>query len=113
MLGILLSTSYESSVPRMRDVGRALVDALEPAEFAAVGTYALEIAISPFATSDRAVLQRVLNEEIWPGHMHTPVSPAVAAMIRAMPKDRGKPVVVRRRQRLRAVVRLSAVPQRE
>jgi len=94
MLGILLSTSQESSVARMRDVGRALVDALEPAEFAAVGTYALEIAISPFATSDRSVLHRVLNEEIWPGFLHTPVSSAVAAMIRAMPKDRGKPVVV-------------------
>ena len=94
MLGILLSTSHESGVARMRDVGRALVDALEPAEFAAVGTYALEIAISPFATSDRAVLHRVLNEEIWPGLMHTPVSPAVAAMVHAMPKDRGKPVVV-------------------
>ena len=63
MLGILLSTSQESGVARMRDVGRALVDALEPAEFAAVGTYALEIAISPFATSERAVLHRVLNEE--------------------------------------------------
>jgi Ca-activated chloride channel homolog len=94
MLGILLNTSYEANVNRMRQVGGALVDALEPAEFAAVGTYAIEIAISPFATSDRTVLQRVLTEEIWPAVSHGPVSDAIAAMVHATHKDHGKPVVV-------------------
>jgi Ca-activated chloride channel family protein len=94
MLGILISTRPEQNVPRLREVGRALVEGLEPTEFATVGTYGVEIAISPFATSDRAVLHRVLNEEIWPMGFVAPVSTAVAAMIEAMPKDRGKPVIV-------------------
>jgi VWFA-related protein len=93
MLGILLSTSRESGVDRTRDIARALVDAIEPDEHAAIGTYANEIAISPFATSDRIVLNRVLDEEVWPGEGR-PVNTAVAEMIRAMPKGRGKPAVV-------------------
>jgi VWFA-related protein len=93
MLGILLNTSLESGVAKMREVGRALVDALEPAEHATIGTYAHEIAISPFATSDRAILNRVLDEEMWPG-IGGAVNTAVAAMVRAIPTDRGKRVVV-------------------
>jgi Ca-activated chloride channel family protein len=94
MLGILLSTGQSSRLTTMRDVGRALVDAIEPGEHAAIGTYAHELAISPFATADRAILTRVLDEEVWPGIGGNLVNDAVAAMIRAMPKDRGKPVVV-------------------
>jgi Ca-activated chloride channel family protein len=94
MLGVLLSTRPESGVARMRDVARALVDAIEPAEHAAIGTFAHEIAITPFATSDRAVLNRVLDEDVWPGIGGNPVSTAVAAMVDALPKERGKPVVV-------------------
>jgi hypothetical protein len=58
LLGILLSTSSESGVARMRDIGRALVDAIEPGEYATIGTYANEIAITPFATSDHLVLTK-------------------------------------------------------
>lgn len=47
MLGILLSTSVESGVPRMREVGRALVDAIEPGEHAAIGTYATKSRSAP------------------------------------------------------------------
>jgi VWFA-related protein len=93
MLGILLSTGQSSRLTTMRDVGRALVDAIEPGEHAAIGTYAHEVAISPFATSDRAILHRVLDEEVWPG-VGNSVNTAVVAMIRAMPKDRGKPAVL-------------------
>ena len=93
MLGILPSTSRESGLARVRDIGRALVDGMEPDERAVIGTYADEIAVSPFVTSDRTVLNRVLDEEVWP-EFNRAVNPAAAEMIRAFPGDHGKPVLV-------------------
>ena len=63
--------------PWMQASGRAFVDALQSSDWAAVGSYSWEVAISPFLTRDRRVLHRVLDEEIWPGSGTGPVGRAV------------------------------------
>jgi len=52
---------------RVRDAAVRFVDALEPADRLRIGTFGSEIALSPLLTGDKAILNRVLREELWPG----------------------------------------------
>ncbi len=95
-LGILLHTGYpESSAEQVREVGRALVAALEPQEEAFIGTFDIEVALSPATTSDRRVLERVLDEEVWPGvGPHNQIGRAVAEALSLLRTSRRKPALV-------------------
>jgi VWFA-related protein len=90
-LGILLHTGQPaSSIGRIRELGRSLVQALEPADRALVGTFANEFALSPFATSDREILDRVLREEVWPSVSGNFVGNAVDSALGALSQAPGK-----------------------
>jgi len=62
-----MSASMEDRWMRVRDAAVRFVDALEPADRLRIGTFGSEIALSPLLTGDKAILNRVLREELWPG----------------------------------------------
>jgi VWFA-related protein len=70
---------YEPAA-RQRAAGRALVDALGLDDIAVIGSMSDEIALSPHLTSDKAVLRRVLDEELWPGPVNAVGAVANMAM---------------------------------
>lgn len=94
-VALLLDTSDStlSKVFRIRDAARAFVHALEPDDRVRIGTFGEEIAISRAATGDRAVLDRVLLEELWPGGA-TPLWNALDAGMSAVARETGRRVVI-------------------
>lgn len=73
-----MSASMEDRWMRVRDAAVRFVDALEPADRLRIGTFGSEIALSPHLTGDKAILSRVLREELWPGGS-TPLWNAMSA----------------------------------
>ncbi len=78
---------------KLRAAGRGLVEALEPDDRAVIGSYGIEIALSPILTSDRAVLRRIVDEELWSlvGNM---VVRAVDTTVAALASHPGKRAIV-------------------
>jgi VWFA-related protein len=95
-LGILLHTGYPESNPaQVREVARALVTALEPEEQAFIGTFDIEVALSRATTSDQGVLQRQLEEEVWPGvGPHNAIGRAVAEALSMLSTSGNKRALV-------------------
>lgn len=62
-----MSASMEDRWMRVRDAAARFVDALEPGDRVRIGTFGSEIALSPHLTGDKAILNRILREELWPG----------------------------------------------
>src|SRR5215467_6722190 len=50
-----------------RDSAQRFVDALEPGDRVRLGSFGVEIALSPLLTGDKDELTRILREELWPG----------------------------------------------
>ena len=78
MLLLDMSASMEDRWMRVRDAAARFVDALEPADRVRIGTFGSEIALSPHLTGDKAILNRILREELWPGGS-TPLWNAMSA----------------------------------
>ncbi len=62
-----MSTSMLGEHARVRESALRFVDALLPDDRVRIGTFGDEIALSPWLTSDKGRLGRVLREEVWPG----------------------------------------------
>jgi Ca-activated chloride channel family protein len=88
-----MSGSQEQGVEWMREAAYAFVDQLLPADRARIGTFGMEIAISPRLTGDRAYLRRVLAEEIWPGG-GTPLWEALAEAMSSLAAASGRRVIL-------------------
>ncbi len=88
-----MSGSMETKVLRVRESARSFVDALQPGDRAAIGTFGGEVAISPHLTGDSGVLSRVLSEELWPGGI-TPLWRAIDAAMASLSKEAGRRVVL-------------------
>ena len=84
-----MSASMEDRWMRVRDAAVRFVDALEPADRLRIGTFGSEIALSPHLTGDKAILSRVLREELWPGGS-TPLWSAMSAGMQSIPPESGK-----------------------
>jgi VWFA-related protein len=78
---------------RVRDAALHFVDALLPADRVRIGTFGDEIMLSPHLTSDKAVLGRVLREEVWPGG-ETPLWSAMHAAMTSITDETSRRVVV-------------------
>jgi Ca-activated chloride channel family protein len=52
---------------RVRESTFSFIDALLPHDRARIGTFGMEVAVSPVLTGDKAVLTRIAREELWPG----------------------------------------------
>jgi Ca-activated chloride channel family protein len=88
-----MSTSMGSRFARLRDATRHFVDTLLPDDRASIGTFGWEVAISPLLTHDKQVLDRVLEEELWPGGS-TPLWTAIDQGMTSLSAEHGRRVVV-------------------
>jgi VWFA-related protein len=94
-IGLLLdmSTSMIGEHARVRDAALRFVDALLPDDRVRIGTFGDEITLSPWLTSDKAILGRVLREEVWPGG-DTPLWTAMRAGMASLAAETGRRVIV-------------------
>ena len=83
-----MSTSMIGEQLRVRDAALRFVDALLPADRVRIGTFGDEVALSPWLTSDKAILGRVLREEVWPGG-NTPLWSAMRAAMSSIATEPG------------------------
>ena len=88
-----MSNSMVSQYRRIRLAADAFVAALWPDDRARIGSFGQEVAISPLLTSDKAVLKRVLDEELWPGGP-TPLWHATDQAMTTLEQEEGRRVVL-------------------
>jgi Ca-activated chloride channel family protein len=88
-----MSGSMLSRFQRVRNSTIEFIEALLPADRAQIGTFGDEVSVSPMLTSDKAVLMRVLHQELWPGGA-TPLWNALDAAMMALSKESGRRVVL-------------------
>jgi hypothetical protein len=79
--------------PKVRAAGNAFVQALWPEDRARIGSFGAEVALSPFLTGDKVVLQRILDEELWPGGP-TPLWYATDMAMTALDREEGRRVIL-------------------
>ncbi len=87
------SGSIDVRIARVRESTARFIDVMAPGDRARIGTFGWEIAISPLLTDDKAILHRVLNEELWPGGP-TPLWRALAAAMTSLEGESGRRVVL-------------------
>lgn len=88
-----MSNSMAHDYPNLRAAGGAFVKALGPEDRARIGSFGAEVAISPLLTSDKGVLQRILDEELWPGGP-TPLWYATDMAMVSLDHEEGRRVVL-------------------
>ena len=88
-----MSASMEDRWARVRDAAMRFVDALDRGDRLQIGTFGSEIAISPHLTGDKAILGRVLREELWPGGS-TPLWTAMQAGMQSLAAEGGRRTIV-------------------
>jgi VWFA-related protein len=62
-----MSDSMKTRLTLVRESTRRFIDALLPPDRLRIGTFAEEVGLSPLLTGDKAVLNRIIDEELWPG----------------------------------------------
>jgi Ca-activated chloride channel family protein len=88
-----MSGSMERHFLRVREATRHFIDALQPGDRARVGTFGMEVSLSPWLTGDKRILYRVLTEELWPGG-GTPLWNAMYGGMKSLDGERGRRVVL-------------------
>jgi Ca-activated chloride channel family protein len=88
-----MSSSMDDHLKRVREAALGFVSAIGPADRVRVGTFGSEIALSPWLTGDKALLSRVLREELWPGGS-TPLWNALDAGMRSLAPEPGRRTLV-------------------
>jgi len=88
-----MSGSMNPSILRVRESTRRFIDALLPEDRVRICTFGAEIAVSPILTNDKAVLTRIVNEELWPGGQ-TPLWNAMFAALQSLAEEPGRRVVL-------------------
>ena len=88
-----MSNSMARDHARIRDAAGAFVRALWDDDRARLGSFGLEVAISPLLTSDKPTLLRILDEELWPGGA-TPLWYATELAMTSLDDEPGRRVVL-------------------
>jgi Ca-activated chloride channel family protein len=73
-------SSMRPLLPEVQDGLNRFVRALRPEDRIRLGSFGSEVAVSPYLTSDKAVLERVIREEMWPAGHSFPWAGAYAGM---------------------------------
>jgi VWFA-related protein len=88
-----MSHSMVEHYRRIRDAGRHVIRGLLPGDRMRIGTFGREVALSPWLTNDPRVLERILDEELWPGGA-TPIWRASSEAMQSLRSEPGRRVVV-------------------
>jgi VWFA-related protein len=88
-----MSDSMREHYERVRDAAGRFVDALQPGDRARIGTFGHTVALSPFLTGDKAILRRVLSEELWLSHF-TALWTGIKKAMDSLTSEPGRRVIV-------------------
>jgi Ca-activated chloride channel homolog len=88
-----MSGSMRNGFLRVRESTMRFIDALLPWDRATIGSFGLEIAVSPLLTGDKDILRRVVREELWPSGP-TPLWNALDAGMSTLEQETGRRVVL-------------------
>jgi len=88
-----MSTSMVGRLLWIKRTVRQFFHALKPVDRVRLGSFGIEIAMSPHLTGDRRILDRVLEEELWPGG-GTPMWEGTVAAAESLLKESGLRSVV-------------------
>jgi VWFA-related protein len=88
-----MSSSMDDHLKRVREAALGFVNAIGPDDRVRIGTFGAEIALSPLLTGDKAVLSRILREELWPGGS-TPLWNALDTSMRSLAPEPGRRTIV-------------------
>lgn len=88
-----MSASMEDRLVRVRDAALQFVDVMAPTDRLRIGSFGSEVAVSPWLTSDKSLLKRVLREELWPGGS-TPLWRALDAGLQSLTSELGRRTIV-------------------
>lgn len=88
-----MSGSMADEFLRVRDATRQFIGALGPNDRVRLGTFGHEVAVSPLLTSDKSVLRRILEEEVWHGG-GTPLWTALKVGMKSLGGVTGRRVVL-------------------
>lgn len=78
---------------RVREATKHFIEALQEGDRARIGTFGIEVALSPWLTGDKKILHRVLREELWPGG-GTPLWNAIHGAMTSLDEEPGRRVVL-------------------
>jgi Ca-activated chloride channel homolog len=88
-----MSGSMVRNFLRVRESTKHFIEALHPEDRARIGTFGVEVALSPWLTGDKQILQRIVKEELWPGG-GTPLWEAVHAAMDSLEHESGRRVIL-------------------
>lgn len=88
-----MSGSMANRLVRVREGALHFIRALRQEDRARIGTFGAEIGISPWLTSDKARLERILHGELWPGG-NTPLWGGLDAALASLDGETGRRVVL-------------------
>ena len=88
-----MSNSMAGDYVQVRAAAHAFVDELWEGDRATIGTFGAEVAVSPHLTSDKTILKRVADEEVWPGG-GTPLWAGLRAAMVALTGQPGRRIVL-------------------
>jgi len=88
-----MSGSMAREFVNVRESTSYFFSTLLPDDRVRLGTFGQEVAISPVLSGDREVLERILEEEVWPGG-YTPLWTAIRDGMRSLAEEPGRRVVV-------------------
>lgn len=88
-----MSGSMANRLLRVREGALHFIRALRQEDRARIGTFGAEIGISPWLTSDKARLERILQGELWPGG-GTPLWGGLDAALASLDGEAGRRVVL-------------------
>jgi VWFA-related protein len=90
-----VSASMTGKILNVRDATASFIDALLPGDRVRIGTFGgREVGLSPLLTGDKAVLRRIVNEEIWPSAGQTPMWTAIDRGMTSLQTEAGRRVVL-------------------
>lgn len=88
-----MSSSMAHRYRQARDAMLELVEALLPEDRVRLGTFGDRILFTPFLTSDKETLRRLLHYELWPGGP-TPLWQALSTAVGSLEGEEGRRVVL-------------------
>ena len=88
-----MSRSMSKQYGRVVDSAKHFVAALRDDDRVRIGSFGREVALSPILTSDKSVLLRILDEELWPGGA-TPLWRAATGAMDSLAPESGRRVVL-------------------
>jgi VWFA-related protein len=89
-----MSNSMTPQYQRVVEAARQFIARLSPGDRLSIGTLGREVAISPWLTGNKDLLDRVLAEEVWPSGGGTPLWRASFAGMEALAQESGRRVIV-------------------